>query len=105
MWRPQVAELGRSFRVITYDCRGFGRSSCPAGPYSHAEDLRFLLQRLGVAASHLVGLSMGGRIALNYALRWPESVSSLVVIGSDVGGYRHPIDWDADAGRVLSVAP
>jgi 3-oxoadipate enol-lactonase len=99
MWRPQVTEFGRSFQVTTYDCRGFGRSSCPAGPYSHAEDLRFLLQRLGVVAPHLVGLSMGGRIALNYALRWPESVSSLVVIGSDVGGYRHQIDWDADAGR------
>jgi pimeloyl-ACP methyl ester carboxylesterase len=84
---------------MAYDCRGFGRSSCPTGPYNHADDLHSLLRHLGVSSAHLVGLSMGGRIALGYALRRPDRVASLAVIGSDVGGYRHRIDWEPAVER------
>jgi len=98
VWLPQLPMLRQSFRVVTYDCRGFGRSSRPAGLYNHAEDLHCLLSHLGVTSAHLVGLSMGGRIALHYAIRWPDLVSSLAVIGSDVGGYRHRIGWDVSLG-------
>ncbi|MEU5554058.1 alpha/beta hydrolase [Micromonospora sp. NPDC047793] len=102
-WRKQVRGLRPDFRVVTYDCRGFGRSSCPTGPYSHHEDLRRLLAHLGIDSAHLVGVSMGGRIALNYALRWPGSVRSLALIGTDVGGHRHRIDWDVDV-EMLGLA-
>ncbi|WP_333766846.1 alpha/beta fold hydrolase [Streptomyces sp. IBSBF 2435] len=95
VWRPQVRSLSAHFRVITYDCRGFGRSSAPAGPYSHHDDLHRLLRHLGVARPHLAGLSMGGRIALNFALARPGSARSLTLIGSDVGGHRYGFDWDA----------
>ncbi|MDG6106942.1 alpha/beta fold hydrolase [Dactylosporangium aurantiacum] len=98
MWFPQVRRFRQACTVLTYDCRGFGRSTTPVGPYNHADDLRSLLSALGAPAVHLVGLSMGGRIALSYALRWPRAVRSLALIGTDVGGYRHRIDWDVQAG-------
>lgn len=97
MWTPQVDRFRAGFTVLTYDCRGFGRSSVPTGPYNHGDDLRLLLLTLGAPAVHLVGLSMGGRIALSFALRWPAAVRSLALIGTDVGGYRHQIDWDVPA--------
>ncbi|WP_174184809.1 alpha/beta fold hydrolase [Nocardia barduliensis] len=93
-WLQQLCALSASFRVITYDCRGFGRSSAPAGPYSHAEDLAVLLRHIGVDSAHIVGSSMGGRIALNFALSCPELVETVALIGTDVGGYGFRIDWD-----------
>src|SRR5690349_11445569 len=88
MWAPQIGPLSGECRVVSYDCRGFGRSSRPSGPYSHADDLHALLERLRIPGAHLVGLSMGGRIALAYASRHPERVESLVLFASDVGGFR-----------------
>ena len=94
MWAYQVGHFQAKFTIVTYDCRGFGLSPMPAGPYNHADDLRTLLLMLNAPEVHLVGLSMGGRIAVNYALHWPELVRSLTLISTDVGGYQHQIDWD-----------
>lgn len=94
VWYPQFAALCRGARVVRYDCRGFGRSSAPSGPYNHADDLDGLLGHLGIERVHLVGVSMGGRVGLGCALRWPDRVASLALIGSDVGGYRYRFDWD-----------
>lgn len=103
LWHPQVAYLSSRFRVITYDCRGFGRSSLPVAPYDHADDLRRLLAELSITRPHLVGLSMGGRIAINYALAHPEDTRSLALIGSDLGGYRFALDCDGcDPGSWLA---
>jgi Predicted hydrolases or acyltransferases (alpha/beta hydrolase superfamily) len=104
MWRPQVYALRKLARVVTYDCRGFGESSCPTGPYSHADDLDRLLDEIQADAAHLVGLSMGGRIALAYALRRPDRVASLVLISTDVGGYRYRVSWDVSVTRGLAAA-
>jgi 3-oxoadipate enol-lactonase len=102
MWERQIEHFLGRFRVISYDCRGFGRSSVPTGPYSHADDLGHLLDHLGESSAHLVGLSMGGRIALNYALARPDGIRSLVLIGSDVGGYEFTIGW-APAGDTVAA--
>ncbi|MDQ1041571.1 3-oxoadipate enol-lactonase [Streptomyces sp. V3I8] len=104
MWRHQVRSLREDFRVVTYDCRGFGRSSTPVGPYSHHDDLRHLLRHLGIARPHVVGLSMGGRIALNHALARPDAPRSLVLIGTDVGGFPFGFDWDAGLAGVSTAA-
>lgn len=108
VWRSQLDVLSASYRVITYDCRGFGRSSAPTLAYDHADDLVVLLRHLGIDSVHLVGLSMGGRIAVNVALRVPAMVRTLAVIASDLGGYQHQIDWnvpvvggDLDAARAF----
>jgi 3-oxoadipate enol-lactonase len=83
LWEPQVAaRLGAGYRVLRYDARGHGGSEAPPGPSTTpqmAEDLRGLWDALGVARSHVVGLSMGGIVGMETALRWPERVGGLVL--------------------------
>jgi pimeloyl-ACP methyl ester carboxylesterase len=65
MWDPQVGPLAARFRVVRYDCRGFGASGPfdPGVPYTHAGDLVALLDHLGIDGAVLAGLSFGGRVA------------------------------------------
>lgn len=81
-WDPQVGPLARSFRVLRYDARGHGRSTAAPGPYSTVEDLRLLLEHLGVERVHLVGISMGAGVALNFATAYPERVSTLALVST-----------------------
>jgi 3-oxoadipate enol-lactonase len=68
MWDEQFDELARRYRMIRYDARGFGRSDLPAGPFAPHDDLRGLLQILGVERAALVGLSMGGATAIDFTI-------------------------------------
>lgn len=88
MWKWLAAELAPHHRVITFDNRGLGGSERPPGPYTTrlmADDAAGLLEGLGVRAAHVVGLSLGGMIAQELALAWPERLRSLV-LASTVGG-------------------
>lgn len=85
MWDPQVAALAERFRVVRYDARGHGRSPVPAGPYTIddlVDDAVALLDRLGVAQAHVVGLSIGGMTALRLAAREPDRVDRIAVMCS-----------------------
>ena len=97
MWDDQVGYLRAEHEVIAYDPRGFGDSSNPSGPYSHEDDLAKLLEHLNIPSAHLVGLSMGGRIALNTCLKYPGIVRSLTLIDSALEGHPNPsrLDWRA----------
>jgi 3-oxoadipate enol-lactonase len=82
MWGPQIERLANAGRVIAYDARGHGQTDVTSGPYAmadFAEDLAGLLDALGVEAAHLVGISMGGMIAQEFALTRPHRVRSLVL--------------------------
>jgi 3-oxoadipate enol-lactonase len=82
MWDEQVKALRGRYTVLRYDTRGHGQSSAPAGAYTLdelAEDLKGLLDGLGVAETHFVGLSMGGMIGQTFALRYPARVRSLAL--------------------------
>jgi 3-oxoadipate enol-lactonase len=82
-WRPELVEsLARSFQVITFDNRGTGQSDQPDEPYSlamMADDAAGLLDALGIASAHVFGVSMGGMIAQEFALRHPGKVRGLVL--------------------------
>jgi 3-oxoadipate enol-lactonase len=96
MWAPQVSAFQSQFRTIAYDLRGFGRSSTPAAPeYAHEDDLNALLSHLSAASAHVVGLSMGGRMALRFAAAYPKSVRSLVLADSALDGQSWSTDWQA----------
>ena len=73
MWEPQVEHLAPRYRVVRYDCRGFGASGAfdPAVPYTHAGDLVALLDHLAIGEAVLAGLSFGGRVVLQTALAAP----------------------------------
>jgi pimeloyl-ACP methyl ester carboxylesterase len=91
VWNAQApAWAAAGWRVIRYDQRGHGRSASPPYGYrwgDHAADLAALLRAHGAAPVHLVGLSKGGGIAVELALRAPELVRSLVLIGPLLPDY------------------
>lgn len=97
MWKPQVDYLSGKYQVITYDLRGFGKSSLPNGPYSHAADLHALFKQLNITKAHIVGLSLGGRIATNFTLDYPEKVKSLTLFDAAIDGYKSEVDWNVYA--------
>jgi len=82
MWDLQIEALSRHFRVLRYDTRGHGRSTANPGPYSLdmlADDLKALIDALGIAQMHFVGLSMGGMIGQVFALKYQHTLKSLVL--------------------------
>jgi 3-oxoadipate enol-lactonase len=82
MWEPQLAALTSRFRVLRYDTRGHGETEASAGPYTLAalaEDTRALVQALGIARTHFIGLSLGGMIGQLLALEHPELLQSLTL--------------------------
>lgn len=85
VWRLQVPDLSKHFRVICYDNRGAGRTSAPNEPYSiagMADDLAALLDHLQVNSAHVLGWSMGGLIAQQFALTRPLRIRKLILVST-----------------------
>ena len=87
MYDDQFAAFAARYRVIRYDVHGHGRSGLPAGPYTDHDTLRDLLHHLGVGRTAVLGMSAGGRIAIDFALAHPAMVDALILAASAVGGY------------------
>lgn len=84
-WRSVMAALPPSLRVIAPDLRGHGLSGKPehgSAPHAMASDLRAFLDALDIPRAFLVGLSLGGRVALQFAIEQPERVQGLVIVGA-----------------------
>jgi pimeloyl-ACP methyl ester carboxylesterase len=100
-YERMIRELSQQCKVIAFDNRGAGRTHKPDIPYSidmMAEDTAGLLTALGIERAHILGISLGGRIAAALALRHPEQVKSLILVSTFV--KRIPMTW---SGRLLSV--
>lgn len=93
MWEPQWRAFAQHHRVIRYDLRGYGDSSLPDGAYSHVDDLLALIDFLGARPVHLVGLSLGGRVALRVAAQNPAAVRSLTLADPAMDGHIWSADW------------
>ncbi len=84
-WTLQTAFFSERFQTIAYDVRGHGQSEKAEPPYSvplFTQDLYHLLNTLEIEKAHIVGLSMGGWIAFQFALDYPEMVNSLTIVNS-----------------------
>jgi pimeloyl-ACP methyl ester carboxylesterase len=87
MWDPQFDSWSRKYRVVRYDVRGYGRSATPTVPYSDVDDLLAVLDALAIPKAHLVGLSLGGRIAIDFTLVHPDRVASLAAVAAGLSGF------------------
>jgi 3-oxoadipate enol-lactonase len=95
MWDPQWEAFQQGHRVVRVDLRGFGRSPYVPGTYSHPADLIALLDELELGPAALVGVSLGGGVALQVAVARPDLVSALVLVGSGLRGH----DWSENVTR------
>lgn len=105
MWDDQFAVFAAYHHVIRYDLRGFGRSA-PTGdmPYAHADDLAALLDHLGIAHSAVLGLSLGGRVAIDFTLAYPARTRALIAVDAALGGHRWSEEWNARWKSLLWTA-
>ena len=113
-WRAQVNFFSRRYRVITYNARGYPPSDVPErlDDYTQAQsvdDLKGLLDHLGVERAHVGGLSMGGNVALNFGLTYPDAARSLIIAGTGAGStdadaFRENVNRRADAMRAGGMA-
>jgi 3-oxoadipate enol-lactonase len=110
-WDSQVALLEKQHTVVRYDARGHGQSSTPTKPFAYYEDLRQLLAGLGIPRASLVGLSLGGRTSIDFALAHPDLVDRLLLVAPGISGmtFRDPFILDqsqklAEAGAAGDLA-
>ncbi|MFQ5651698.1 MAG: alpha/beta fold hydrolase [bacterium] len=92
LWERQAVDFANHFTTVVYDNRGVGKSGKPPGPYSismMADDLAGLMQALKIPKAHILGVSMGGFIAQDFALRYPDKVDKLVLVSTSAGGPDH----------------
>lgn len=92
LWDDQVKEVSKRHRVVRYDLRGYGKSAAPTADFSPVEDLRALLAFLKVERATVVGLSLGGIIAADFALEHPRMTEGLVLVGAGLRGDKQPPD-------------
>ncbi|MEB3755367.1 MAG: alpha/beta hydrolase [Desulfurococcales archaeon] len=82
---PLIPEFSRQFMVVTYDLPGHGESEAPNGLFKisdFARHLRELVEKLNIQKPHILGFSMGGGIALEYALSYPYNTDKLILVSS-----------------------
>src|SRR5437868_3906323 len=89
MWFRALPSLASEYRVIVFDNRGMGRSDVPKGLYSipqMATDAHAVIRAAGISAADVIGASMGGMIAQELAIRFPDCVRRLVLACTSHGG-------------------
>ncbi|MBI3962883.1 MAG: alpha/beta fold hydrolase [Deinococcus sp.] len=91
MWDAQYREFASRYQTVRYDLRGHGQSAAPQTGYQTAnlaDDLHGLLTHLKITSTYLVGLSLGGQVALEYTLRYSDTVKALVLVDTALEGHR-----------------
>ncbi len=94
IWKPQIKEFSKKFKVIAFDLRGTGKTDRPNYPYSmkmFVDDIKGLMDFLQINKIHLVGRSFGGMIAQHFALTYPELLDKLILIATNSG--RPDTEW------------
>ena len=104
-WDGLIRWLAEKYKVQAFDNRGAGRTDKPDAPYSiemMADDMAGLMQASGIEQANIVGISMGGRIALALALQHPERVKKLVLVSTSARSIKN---WRRYFFGMLSNAP
>lgn len=111
-WSKQLPEFGRYYRTIALDHRDVGDSDPSPTPYTikdQADDAAAVLKALGISRAHIIGISMGGFISLEFTLRHPQMVDKLVLVATSGGGLTNvpasPRLWPAFLRRDKTTDP
>jgi pimeloyl-ACP methyl ester carboxylesterase len=104
-WEAQVRHLARRYHCIAYNARGYPPSEVPERVEAYSQDiavddLRGVMDHLGLKQAHVVGFSMGGFAALIFGLRHPERCRSLVIAGCGYGSEADRSKWERDVELV-----
>jgi 3-oxoadipate enol-lactonase len=105
LWYSTVGAFSKSYRVVTFDNRGFGKSDKPPGPYTTrmlADDTLGLMDHLGIKKAHILGGSLGGMVAQEIAIGHPERLDNLILSATSAGGKRL---HDMFAGMIKASYP
>jgi pimeloyl-ACP methyl ester carboxylesterase len=92
MWDGQFETFAEHYRVVRYDARGFGKTAMVAGDYAHRHDLYELMKTLKIEKAYLMGCSLGGMTAVDFALEHPEMAAALVLVGPGLSGFEYDGD-------------
>ena len=99
IWDEQFPLLSKTYRVVRYDRRGYGKSSDPELKYSHIADLNQLFIQLRIDKAIIFGMSSGGRLAIDFTLTHPEKVTGLVLVGAVVSGFGYTSHMNTRGGH------
>jgi pimeloyl-ACP methyl ester carboxylesterase len=100
MWQPQWGPLrDAGFQVVRVDFQGFGQTPAPVTEYDNAADVIEVLDHLGLQRVTVVGASFGGRVAQELSARWPDRVTSLVLLCAAMAGHPSTPDIEAFSNR------
>lgn len=104
-WKELVPLLAATHQVVIFDARGTGRSPAPRVPLNLVEDLHALLEYLKLEQVTLVGHSIGGELATNFTLSYPEKVTGLIVVAPSLTGFTFSDTYMGWMQQLNSLAP
>ncbi|WP_033342659.1 alpha/beta fold hydrolase [Catenuloplanes japonicus] len=104
MWDAEFEALSADCRVTRFDARMHGRSTAPHGDYRAYEDLAAVLKEVGAERPILVGLSLGGRTSIDFALAYPDVPSALVLVSTGVSGMEFVDPFTLECQRAQGEA-
>ena len=104
MWDQQFAIFAKSYKVIRYDVRGFGKSNKQVKAFAHYQDLYDLMKFLRIKKANVAGLSMGGGIAADFAISYPEMVENLILVCPGLNGFTISSDGGAYSIATIEAA-
>jgi 3-oxoadipate enol-lactonase len=99
IWDEQFPMLTKTYRVVRYDRRGYGKSSDPETKFSNINDLNQLFTQLKIDKAIIFGMSSGGRLAIDFTLTYPEKVTGLVLVGAVVSGFGYTSHMNTRGGH------
>jgi len=103
MWDAQFTEFARTHQVIRFDLRGMGQTPMSDQPFRLYDDVKGLLDALGIEKTCVAGLSFGGYTALEFALAYPDRVEGLILVSSGLLGHPRSEKRQQDAARFAEL--
>lgn len=104
-WTFLASLLSKDYKVIAFDGRGAGKSPSPIKHANYVDDVLALMDYLELNQATLIGHSMGGQIATDFSLNYPERVSKLVLIAPSLTGFPYSKEFEQYHDKILESAP